>query len=91
MVAPLLAAPLVVAGPAQAEAVVKMPVVKKSIKQGLKQKTGVTVRVKCPARVKWTKGKVFFCKVRAKDGRKARVQVTLGGSKIGRVKWKVVP
>lgn len=88
--APLLVAPLIVGAPAQAESVVKMPKVKKNIKQGFKKQADLSVTVKCPKKMKWAKGKTFFCKVRTKAGQKVRVQVKLGSAVTGRVTWKVV-
>ncbi len=87
---PLLAAPVLVAGPAQADSVVKRAKLQKSIKVGFKQQTGTSVKVKCPAKVTWAKGKIFYCKVKAKNGTKYRVQVRLGSESKGRLKWKVV-
>lgn len=90
MTLPLLAAPLLVAAPAQAETVVKMPLVKKSIKKGFKKQAKLSVKVKCPKKVRWVKGKTFFCTARTTTGQKVRVQVKLGKADPGRVTWKVV-
>jgi hypothetical protein len=87
---PLLAAPVLTSAPAQAASTVKIDVLKKNIKKGIKKQAKVSVKVKCPKKVKWAKGKIFFCTVRAKDGSKARVQVRLGNEAKGRLKWKVV-
>jgi hypothetical protein len=87
---PLLAAPALTSAPAQAASTVKIDVLKKNIKKGIKKQAKVSVKVTCPKKVKWAKGKIFFCQVKAKDGSKARVQVRLGNEAKGRLKWKVV-
>ncbi|MEZ5186808.1 MAG: DUF4333 domain-containing protein [Candidatus Nanopelagicales bacterium] len=87
---PMIAAPMLVAGPAQAESVVKIPKVKKSIKSGFKSQAGKSVKVKCPKKVRWAKGKIFYCKAKGRDGSKYRVMVKLGSESTGRVTWKVV-
>ena len=87
---PLLAAPVLVATPAQADSVVKRAKLQKNIKSGFKKQAGVTVKVKCPKKVRWAKGKIFYCKVKANNGNKYRVQVRLGSESKGRLNWKVV-
>ena len=86
---PLLAAPLIAAGPANAESVVKQAKLQKNIKAGFQAQAGKSVTVKCPAGVTWVKGKIFYCKVKAKDGTKYRVQVKLGSESAGKLNWKL--
>jgi hypothetical protein len=83
---------MIVAGapPASAQTVVAMRKVERGIVRGLTQQTGVAVTVKCPARVPWSKGRQFECTVRALDGARYRVTVTLGAKRKGVVRWKVV-
>lgn len=86
---PLVMAP-VVAAPAAADTIVLKRKVERSVGKGFKQQVGVKVRVKCPKRVTWRKGKIFFCKVRTRSGERYRVQVKLGSAKKGALRWKVV-
>ncbi len=87
---PLLAAPLLAAGPANAAGDVKTAKLERNIKSGFKQQLGKSVTVNCPANVSWAKGKIFFCKVKAKDGSNYRVQVKLGSESAGKLRWKLV-
>jgi len=48
------------------------------------------VTVNCPSKVTWVKGKIFYCKAKAGDGTKYRVQVKLGNEAAGNLRWKVV-
>jgi hypothetical protein len=89
MAAPLVMAP-VMATPAAADTIVLKRKVERSVGTGFKQQAGVKVRVKCPKRVTWEKGKVYYCKVRTRSGERYRVKVKLGSAKKGAVRWKVV-
>jgi Domain of unknown function (DUF4333) len=87
---PLLAAPLLATGPASAAGNVKIGALERNIKTGFKQQARKSVTVKCPAKVTWVKGKIFYCKVMAKDGSRYRVRVKLGSEASGRANWKLV-
>jgi hypothetical protein len=59
------------------------------IAKGIRQQTGVTVKVKCPSGVKIKKGKTFNCTATRTDGPPLNVAVTMTDGK-GNVTWKVV-
>jgi hypothetical protein len=87
---PLAASPLLIIGPASAASVVKEVKLENSIRRGFKQQAGKSVTVNCPSKVTWAKGKIFYCKAKAADGTKYRVQVKLGNEAAGNLRWKVV-
>ena len=89
-IVPVLAAG-VMAGPAQAESVVKKAKLEKNIERNLQKSLKMKVTAKCPKKTTWVKGKVFTCKVTAADGTKGTVQVTLLSNDVkGRLKWEVL-
>ena len=91
LAASVVAAPLLVATPAQAEPVVKVAKLERSIQSTLAKQVGVSVKATCPDEVAWVKGKVFYCRVKARDGQKGRVKVTLKSNATkGRLSWVVV-
>ena len=87
---PLLAAPLLAIAPADAAATVDISKLKTKIQNGIQKQANIKVKAKCPKRVTWTKGKVFYCSVTDPAGRKYRVQVTLGSPASGKLRWKVI-
>lgn len=87
---PLAASPLLAIGPASAKSVVKEVKLENSIRRGFKSQAGKSVTVNCPSKVTWVKGKIFYCKAKAADGTKYRVQVKLGNEAAGNLRWKVV-
>lgn len=89
--APLLVAPVLVTAPAQADSIVKQAKVQREIKRGFMEQAKVKVDVKCPAKVRWKKGKTFFCTAKDAKGEKYKVQVKLGSESKGRLTWKVIP
>lgn len=89
LAAGLIAAPLAVASPAQADAVVKRVKLQRLIKQDFKVKANRSVKVKCP-RVTWRKGRVFYCRATDRRGKVSRVRVTLGRESTGALRWRVV-
>jgi hypothetical protein len=87
---PLAASPLLALGPAAAASEVKEVKLENSIRRGFKQQAGKNVTVNCPSNITWAKGKIFFCKAKASDGTRYRVQVRLGNEAAGNLRWKVV-
>ncbi len=59
---PLIAAPIAFVGPANAAGTVKIPKLERNIKRGFNTQADINVTVKCPNKVTWVKGKIFFCK-----------------------------
>jgi hypothetical protein len=59
------------------------------IAKGIRQQTGVTVKLKCPSGVKIKSGKTFTCTATRADGPPLNVAVTMQDDK-GNVTWKVV-
>lgn len=86
---PLLMVP-VVAAPAVGDTIVVKRKVERTIAKGFKEQAGIKARAKCPKRVTWEKGKIYFCKVSGRSGERYRVQVRLGSAKKGVLRWKVV-
>jgi Domain of unknown function (DUF4333) len=87
---PLLAAPLLATGPANAAGTVKIPKLERKIKNGFKGQAQIRVTVKCPNKVTWVKGKVFYCKATSTAGTNYRVRVRLGSEASAYLVWKVV-
>jgi hypothetical protein len=89
---PLLAAPIALAGPANAAGTVKIPKLEREITKGFKnaKPTGIRVTVKCPNKVTWEKGKIFFCKATSTTGFKYRVRVKLRSEASGNLFWKAI-
>jgi len=87
---PLLAAPIALAGPANAAGTVKIPKLERKITNGFKNQAQIRVTVNCPNKVTWAKGKIFFCKATSTAGTKYRVRVRLGSESSGNLVWKVI-
>lgn len=87
---PLLAAPILTIGPANAAGTVKIPKLERNIKNGFKNQANVRVTVNCPNKVTWVKGKIFYCKASTAAGTKYRVRVRLGSEASAYLVWKVV-
>lgn len=86
---PLVAGPLLLAPSAQAASTVKIGRLERTIERGLKQQAKVDATVKCPKKVTWVKGKVFYCKVSTSSGN-ARARVRLGSPTTGKLNWKII-
>ena len=69
---------------------VKIPKLERNIKRGFNQQADINVTVKCPNKVTWVKGKIFFCKATSSSGTRYRVQVKLGSESSTNLNWKVV-
>lgn len=90
LVLPVLAAPLLTA-PAQAQDIVNKQKLEKNIEQGFKTQRQIKVTAKCPKQTNWVKGKVFYCKITAKDGSKGKIKITLKSNATkGRLVWSLV-
>jgi hypothetical protein len=89
LVIPLLAMPILAGGPANARATVKTAEMERTIEKGVKKQAKVRVDITCPKKVTWVKGKVFYCKLRAKNGVQSRVRIKLGSETTGLYRWSV--
>lgn len=83
----LAGAPLLVA-PAQA-APIPRKAMQQAIQSQLRDQFNQKAKIRCPKK-QWRKGKVFYCKAKAKGGAKYRVRVTLGDQKSFAFKWRQV-
>lgn len=87
---PLVIGSLVTAPAAQA-ASVDIDKLENTIERSVKKQTKVSVAVKCPNQVTWSRGKVFYCKVVSmRSGQKYRARVRLGAESTGKVSWKIL-
>jgi hypothetical protein len=57
-----------------------------AIQSQLRDKFDQKAKIKCP-RPQWKKGKVFYCRAKAKNGDRYRVKVTLGAQKSFKFRW----